>query len=71
MSWALSSATRLVSANSVVDLSQKVGEKYGFELYRNLFHRFRGIGPEQGQRAMEEVLNPRRCRNALELPKGP
>ena len=32
VSWTISSAIRLVAANSVVDLSQKVGEKFGFEL---------------------------------------
>ena len=54
VSWKLSNAIRLTSENSVVDISQRLGDRYEFELYRYLYGRFKGAGPEQGQRVLEE-----------------
>ena len=67
VSWELSNAIRLTSENSVVDVSSKVGDRHGFELYRYLCNRFKGVGPQQGQRVMEEILNGRKRGTVLEI----
>ena len=51
----------------MADISQRLGDRYGFELYRYLYGRFKGAGPEQGQRVLEEFSSARRCNTALEL----
>ena len=63
----LSDAIVLTGDDSVAGVSKLIGETFGFELYRHVFQKFRGVGPEQGQRVLDEYLNPKRCARYGEL----
>ena len=67
VSRALSGAIVHAGADSVAALSKLLGETHGFELYRHVFQKFRGVGPEQGQRVLGEYLHSKRCRQYGEL----
>ena len=47
--------------------SRMLGESHGLELYRYILSRFKVVGPENGQRLLDEVLNPKGCRTPQEL----
>ena len=62
-------ADALVSTgtDSVAAKARELGGSCGFELYCWVHVRFKGVGPEQGQRAFEAVTHPARCKNTAEL----
>ena len=47
--------------------ARDIGHGRGFELYRWIYAKHKGVGPEQGQAAFRAVTNPAKCRNLLEL----
>merc|ERR1712242_81517 len=63
----LAKALEHTRADSVAAKARDVGADRGFELYRWIYAKHKGVGPEQGQAAYRAVINPARCRNTLEL----
>ena len=47
--------------------SAMIGENLGFELYRHIYQKFRSVGPDRGQRILDEYLRPKRCKRYVEL----
>ena len=62
VSRAISDAITLTGEASVPAASAMIGENLGFEPYRHIFQKFRSVGPDQGQRILDEYLHPKRCR---------
>ena len=63
----MSDAITMTGNESVAAASRVIGEEHGLELYRTIYSRFKIVGPENGQRILDEILNPRPCRSAIEL----
>merc|ERR1712020_568403 len=63
----ISDALVRTGTDGVAEKAREFGDTCGFELYRWIHARFKGIGPEQGQAAFQKVTNPVRCRSTQEL----
>ena len=63
----ISDALVRTGTDGVAEKAREFGDTCGFELYRWIHAKFKGIGPEQGQAAFQKVTNPVRCRSTQEL----
>merc|ERR1712122_418683 len=66
-SAALAKALECTGADSVAAKARDIGGGRGFELYRWVYAKHKGVGPGQGQAAYRAVTNPARRKNTLEL----
>jgi len=67
VSRAISDAITFTGEASVASASAMIGENLGFELYRHIYQKFRSVGPDQGQRILDEYLHPKRCKGYADL----
>ena len=67
VSRAISDAITFTGEASVAAASAMIGENLGFELYRHIYQKFRSVGPDQGQRILDEYLHPKRCKGYADL----
>ena len=63
----LSDAITRTGTDGVAEKARELGDTCGFELYRWIYAKHKGVGPEQGQVAFRAVTCPTRCRNTQEL----
>ena len=63
----LGDAISRTGTDGVAEKARELGDTCGFELYRWIYAKHKGVGPEQGQVAFRAVTCPTRCRNTQEL----